>query len=245
MQVGRHLAVEPHKVPHELERISVARYRSRFVWPKTTLLGIAGAGAVGKTSVRRELIRILPSCTGVLKVTTRPPRPDEISGRDYEFLAEDQFAELIDRKQLILHRTIGERGDYGIRESELRRALCVAKVALVEEEPKGLMCLRDHPVVSSAGCDVSLVYLLAPHPVGSTLLTRYLARIGESRELMLTPTLQRDAEGTLGHRQVTEFEEVWSDFHAGGGFVFIVNDRLTTAVDKLSALLTGKRSPDH
>ncbi|MDI1320404.1 MAG: guanylate kinase [bacterium] len=58
---------------------------------QTVLLILAGPAGVGKSTLCDRLVATVPGFERVITATTRPPRPNEIDGRDYHFLAEAQF----------------------------------------------------------------------------------------------------------------------------------------------------------
>ena len=57
----------------------------------TVLLILAGPAGVGKSTLCDRLVSTVPGFERVITATTRPPRANEISGRDYHFLTEAQF----------------------------------------------------------------------------------------------------------------------------------------------------------
>lgn len=52
---------------------------------------LSAPSGAGKTSVSRALLRRFPELHFAVSCTTRPRRPGEHGGRDYEFLAEEEF----------------------------------------------------------------------------------------------------------------------------------------------------------
>ncbi len=58
---------------------------------KTALLILAGPAGVGKSTLCDRLVREVPGFERVVTATTRPPRPNEVHGRDYHFLSEAEF----------------------------------------------------------------------------------------------------------------------------------------------------------
>ena len=58
---------------------------------KTVLLLLAGPAGVGKSTLCDRLVGEVPGFERVITATTRPPRPNELDGRDYHFLTEAQF----------------------------------------------------------------------------------------------------------------------------------------------------------
>ena len=59
-----------------------------------TVLLIAGPSGSGKTTLTRALVRRVPFLTRAITVTTRLPRPGEVSGEDYHFVSLEQFVEM-------------------------------------------------------------------------------------------------------------------------------------------------------
>src|ERR1035441_5770782 len=59
-----------------------------------TVLLIAGPSGSGKTTLTRALVKRVPYLTRAITVTTRLPRPREISGEDYHFVSLERFAEM-------------------------------------------------------------------------------------------------------------------------------------------------------
>lgn len=69
------------------------------------LIVITGATVSGKDTVMAKLLKINPAWKKVVTTTTRPPRPDERNGIDYNFInletfqkmkAEDEFLETVE-----------------------------------------------------------------------------------------------------------------------------------------------------
>src|SRR3954467_15936254 len=58
---------------------------------KTVLIILAGPAGVGKSTLCDRLVREVPGFERVVTATTRPPRPNEVDGRDYHFLTETEF----------------------------------------------------------------------------------------------------------------------------------------------------------
>jgi guanylate kinase len=58
---------------------------------KTVMLLLAGPAGVGKSTLCDRLVSEVPGFERVITATTRPPRPNELDGRDYHFLTEAEF----------------------------------------------------------------------------------------------------------------------------------------------------------
>jgi 8-oxo-dGTP pyrophosphatase MutT (NUDIX family) len=62
---------------------------------------LSGPSGVGKGTVIRELLRLMPGLTLSISYTTRAPRPGEQGGVDYHFRTRAEFVWLIDKGYLL------------------------------------------------------------------------------------------------------------------------------------------------
>jgi guanylate kinase len=90
--------------------------------PQPLLIVISGPSGVGKDSVLHGLeARRLPMHF-VVTATTRPRRENETHGVDYFFFTKDEFAQMIEREELIEYAIV--YNDYkGIPKQQVREAL--------------------------------------------------------------------------------------------------------------------------
>jgi guanylate kinase len=65
--------------------------------PEGMLVVIASPSGGGKSSVCRALLAADPQLEYSVSVTSRPPRTDEVNGRDYQFVSEDEFHRMIEQ----------------------------------------------------------------------------------------------------------------------------------------------------
>lgn len=59
------------------------------------LFVVSAPSGAGKTSLCQELVTVVPDLRHSVSYTTRPPRPAEVSGRDYHFVDEAAFRAMI------------------------------------------------------------------------------------------------------------------------------------------------------
>ncbi|MEW5868072.1 MAG: guanylate kinase [Chloroflexota bacterium] len=105
------------------------------------LVVISGPSGVGKdTVIDRMKQRGLPFHF-VITATTRPPRPDERHGVDYFFISHDEFAEMIEKGELLEYAIV--YNDYkGIPKQQVRQALETGKDVVMRLDVQGAATIR-------------------------------------------------------------------------------------------------------
>src|SRR5688572_13145789 len=83
----------------------------------TALLILAGPAGVGKSTLCDRLVREVPGFERVITATTRPPRPNEVSGRDYHFLSEAEFDQRLAAGEFLEWACVHQRHRYGTLKS--------------------------------------------------------------------------------------------------------------------------------
>jgi guanylate kinase len=74
---------------------------SNSVARRGILLVLSSPSGAGKTTLSRALLASDGNIAMSVSVTTRPPRPGEIEGKDYHFISQRRFAEMRDHGELI------------------------------------------------------------------------------------------------------------------------------------------------
>jgi guanylate kinase len=100
---------------------------------------ITGPSGVGKGTLIRGLLERVPGLELSVSATTRPPRPDEVDGRDYHFLSPDEFERRVQTGDFVEHAVYaGNR--YGTLRSELQRP---ARGIVLEIDLQGARQVRE------------------------------------------------------------------------------------------------------
>jgi len=110
--------------------------------PQPLLIVISGPSGVGKdTVIERMKERMLPFHF-VVTATTRQPRPEEVHGQDYYFVSHDEFAEMIEKDELLEYAIV--YNDYkGIPKEQVRRALASGKDVVMRIDVQGAATIRE------------------------------------------------------------------------------------------------------
>ena len=105
------------------------------------LIVISGPSGVGKDSVLQRMKKRGLPFHFVVTTTTRPPRTEEKEGVDYIFVSREEFAELIEKEELLEYAIV--YGDYkGIPKEQVRRALASNKDVLMRVDVQGAATVR-------------------------------------------------------------------------------------------------------
>lgn len=178
------------------------------------LFVVAGPSGAGKTTVIREALKAVDVHLSV-SATTRQPRPGEVDGVDYVFIAEDEFSRLV-REDAFLEweEVYGKR--YGTPRAQVVEALERGEDVLLEIDVKGALAVKGKMP------EAYLVFVMPPDH--GTLKDRLEGRADGKTEidsrLKVAPW-----ELEVGAR---EFDEI------------IVNDELEVAVTRLVRVLRGE-----
>ena len=102
---------------------------------------ITGPSGVGKGTLISRLLDRVPGLELSVSATTREPREGELDGRDYHFLAPEEFDRHIEREDFLEFATYsGNR--YGTLRSEVRRRLDAGHSVVLEIEVQGARQVR-------------------------------------------------------------------------------------------------------
>ena len=109
--------------------------------PEPLLIVISGPSGVGKDSVLRSMKECGLPFHFVVTATTRPPRPEEIHGKDYFFVSKEEFAAMIEQDELIEYAIV--YSDYkGIPKQQVREALASGKDVVMRVDVQGSATVR-------------------------------------------------------------------------------------------------------
>ena len=102
---------------------------------------VSGPSGAGKSSFVRTLLDEGPDLVYAVSATTRPRRPHETEGKDYFFLARDEFQRRVDAGEFVEHALVhGEQ--YGTLRSQTEDALRRGKNVLLDIDVQGGRAVR-------------------------------------------------------------------------------------------------------
>ena len=181
-----------------------------------TLFVVSAPSGAGKTTLCREIRLRVPDLAYSVSVTTRSPRPGEIDGVDFRFVAVPEFRTMLDRGELAEWATV--HGNlYGTRARSLEDALALGRDVLLDIDTQGAAQLR------SRYPDAVLIFILAPSVKD---LEQRLRERRSDNEVEIERRLGRAREEILLWRQY--------DY-------LIVNRDVKEALDQLESIVLAER----
>lgn len=106
------------------------------------LIVISGPSGVGKDTVLQRMKERNTPFDFVVTATTRAPRPNEVHGKDYFFVSNDEFAEMIEQGELLEYAIV--YNDYkGIPKKLVREALATGHDVVLRVDVQGAETIRD------------------------------------------------------------------------------------------------------
>jgi guanylate kinase len=120
------------------------------------MLVLSSPSGAGKTTLSRRLLENDPAIDLSISVTTRPPRPGEVDGRDYHFIDRGQFDAMVVRGELLeWAQVFGNR--YGTPRGPVEKALSSGRDVLFDIDWQGTQQLRE-----KGRADLVSVFVLPP-----------------------------------------------------------------------------------
>jgi len=119
----------------------VAEDWSDHPYRQPLLIVISGPSGAGKDTVLHRMKERRMPFHFVVTTTTRPPRSNEVHGVDYFFISNDEFAEMIDRDELLEYARV--YNDYkGIPKQQVRDALASGQDVVMRLDVQGAATVR-------------------------------------------------------------------------------------------------------
>lgn len=186
--------------------------------PAGRLVVVSGPGGVGKGTVVARLRERRPDLVVSVSATTRAPRPGEVDGREYHFLSDAEFSDLVDAGGFLEWEEFGGRR-YGTPWSSVSDALARDATVLLEIDVKGALRVRRRRP------DATLVFV-APPAAGERSGAEVLRERLAGRR---TDPPERIAERLAIAERELEAAENFDHV--------VVNDDLAEAVDELDRIV--------
>lgn len=177
---------------------------------------VSGPSGVGKGTIRQELLGRYGDLDYSVSATTRKPRPGEVHGKDYFFVSQEEFQELLRNDALLEWAKVYDHF-YGTPEQYVENLLAAGKDCILEIDVQGaLQVKRKKPE--------SILIFIAP-PSKEELVRRITCRGTESRDEI--EKRMKKVEGETQHLCEYNYR--------------VVNEDLETAVESIRSIIIAER----
>ena len=183
---------------------------------KGTLYIISAPSGAGKTSLVHAVVATLPNVVVSVSHTTRKMRDGEVDGKDYHYVDEPHFQEMIANGEFLEHANVfGNR--YGTSKQQIQDQLLSGKDVILEIDWQGARQIRQ----LMSGC--KSIYILPPSI--QALRDRLQSREQDSDDVI--ESRMREAVSEMMH--YTEFDYI------------VINDDFDQAREELASIFVCNR----
>ena len=181
------------------------------------MLVLSSPSGAGKTTISRRLLDLDDNLSLSISITTRPPRPGEEAGRDYNFVDEKAFQDMVRRDELLEHAH-GFGHYYATPRAPVEAALAAGRDVLFDIDWQGTQQMAER-----AREDLVTVFILPPST--GELERRLEARAQDSAEVVA----ERMAKAADEMSHYREYDYI------------IVNRDVDDSLDQVHAVLRAER----
>jgi guanylate kinase len=181
------------------------------------LLVISSPSGAGKTTLSRRLLDRDPNITMSVSVTTRPPRPGEVDGRDYYFISKERFEVMRDDGELLESAEVFGNC-YGTPKGPVEHSLAKGRDVLFDIDWQGTQQLAQ-----AMQDDLVRIFIIPPSV--EALRDRLISRAQDP--MVVVAKRMAEASREISH---------WAEYD-----YVIVNDDLETADREICAILAAER----
>ena len=181
------------------------------------MLVLSSPSGAGKTSIARRLLEEDNNLTLSVSATTRAPRTNEVDGRDYHFVDQAHFDDMVAEDAFLEYATVFEHS-YGTPKADVMAAMEQGRDVLFDIDWQGAQ-----QVANAARADLVSVFILPPSK--AALRERLMTRAQDSEEVVA----KRMAKAADEISHYREYDYI------------VVNEELDVAVANVRAILASER----
>jgi len=194
---------------------------------------ISAPSGSGKSTLTNRLLSIVPDLEFSVSYTTRPPRGSEVSGRDYRFISQGEFENMILDGAFLEHADVFGHW-YGTARHYMEDAFAKGKDLLLDIDVQGAK------QVKAKLPEAVSIFILPPsrEELERRLRTRSEADDEIQRKLLGDKARRFNTEETIQRRLKTASREIenFRDYD-----YILVNDRVDPAIDTLKSIVRAER----
>ena len=181
------------------------------------MLVLSSPSGAGKSSIARRLLDNDPNLTLSVSATTRPPRANEVDGKDYHFVDQARFDGMTAGGEFLEYATVFGNS-YGTPKADVMAQLEAGHDVLFDIDWQGTQ-----QIAAAAASDLVSVFVLPPSR--SALHERLTSR-------------GQDSEEVVAARMAKASDEI---SHYAEYAYIVINSDLDVAVSEVTAILAAER----
>jgi len=197
--------------------MSRARSPATAIRRRGFLLVLSSPSGAGKTTITRRLLERDATLSLSVSVTTRPRRPSEVDGTDYQFIDQASFDRMVADGELLEHATVFGHC-YGTPRQPIDAAIAAGRDIVTDIDWQGTQQVK-----GSLRDDLVTVFVLPPSMAALEVRLRSRAQ---------------DSDAVVGARMAKSSEEMshWPEYE-----YVIINDDLERSVAEAQGIVTAER----
>lgn len=182
------------------------------------LFVLSSPSGAGKTTLSRKLLAEDAQFTLSISATTRAPRPGEVEGRDYFFVTQQRFDDLVANREMLEHAHVFGHS-YGTPRAAVEAAVRSGRDVLFDVDWQGAQQLRN----SDLGALVVTVFILPPSIAALEQRLR---------------TRAQDSDSVIAGRMAKARDEIshWAEYD-----YVLVNDDLDLCYSRIGTIVAAER----
>ncbi|MEM7213787.1 MAG: guanylate kinase [Pseudomonadota bacterium] len=182
------------------------------------LVVLSSPSGAGKSTLSRRLLAEDTAFSLSISATTRPARPGEVDGKDYFFVSNQSFDEMIAKDRMLEHAVVFDNR-YGTPREPVEAALNAGRDVLFDVDWQGAQQLRASPL----GHAVVQIFILPPSI--AALETRLNSR-GQDSEDVIAGRMSK-AKSEISH---------WAEYD-----YVLINDDLNLCYSQIETIVRAER----
>ena len=183
---------------------------------KGTLYIISAPSGAGKTSLVKAVLEKMDNVVVSVSHTTRAKREEETDGKEYHFIDEKTFDEMVERGDFLEHANVFSN-KYGTSRQHLQEKLLLGKDVILEIDWQGARQIRQ------LMGDCKSIFILPP--TMQALCDRLISRGQDTKETI--DLRMKEATSEMTH--YAEFDYI------------VINDDFDTAIAEMSSIFVSNR----
>jgi len=181
------------------------------------LIVLSSPSGAGKSTISRMLLDADPHITMSVSATTRPMRPGEVEGRDYHFVDEAEFQQMIQAGEFAEWAPVFDH-HYGSPQAPIKAALREGQDVIFDIDWQGTQQLH-----AAMGEDLVRVFILPP---SMAELDRRLHERGTDSDEVIASRMQR-AAAEISH---------WAEYD-----YVLINEDMDVCLEEVRSILAAER----